>query len=74
MIAMPDGSLTCRLPAEVVASYSNEQDFELIPGDGDWDGARCDARGTVQLRGDNEYGFDRRHPGTQRGGHPADRH
>ncbi len=46
MIAMPDGSLTCKLPAEVAASYTNEQDFELIPGDGDWDGTRCDARGS----------------------------
>ena len=45
MVAMPDGTLVCRPPAELVASYQDSQEYEFLPGDGDWDGLRCDASG-----------------------------
>ena len=32
LIAMPDGTLTCKLPDEVAASYTNEQGYELHSG------------------------------------------
>jgi beta-fructofuranosidase len=53
MTSLPDGTLTCRLPEEILKSYSKPQDFEFIPGFGQWhkcdDELQCDARGT--------YGF-----------------
>ncbi len=53
MISLPDGTLTCRLPPEVAASYATSQEYQFTAGDGDWresdSSFSCDARGT--------YGF-----------------
>jgi beta-fructofuranosidase len=53
LISLSDGTLTSRLPEEIVQSYTIPQAFEFIAGDGQWYGEgsrmRCDARGS--------YGF-----------------
>lgn len=49
MVSLPDGTLTCRLPVEIVQSYFRTQDFKFIAGEGQWQGRsgdlHCDARG-----------------------------
>jgi beta-fructofuranosidase len=53
LVSLPDGTLTCRLPEEIVQSYTQLQAFQFAAGDGKWQGEgshrRCDARGS--------YGF-----------------
>lgn len=48
--ALPDGTLTCRLPEEIVRSYPGTQPFQVITGDGTWqvggNHVGCDARGS----------------------------
>ncbi len=49
LISLPDGTLTCRLPPEVAASYSSPIRHELVPQLGEWiegDGISCDATGS----------------------------
>lgn len=49
LISHADGTLTCRLPPEVAASYASPVEYQLQPQLGDWreDGAiSCDATGS----------------------------
>ena len=49
LVPLPDGTLTCRLPPEVAASYASPVRQELAPQLGEWadaDAISCDATGS----------------------------